>query len=38
MSDHWTITAMPRLELMIGGVNHVAFMLPVSLEYGWYVF
>jgi hypothetical protein len=38
VTDHWTVAATPRLQLMVGGVNRGALMLPVSVGYSWYVF
>jgi hypothetical protein len=38
ITDRWTIAAIPRVELSLGGVNHVAVMLPISVGYSWYVF
>ena len=38
MTDRWTIAVTPRLELMLGGANRAALMVPISLGYSWYVF
>lgn len=38
ITDHWTICATPRLELMVGGASRVALMLPVTVGYSWYFF
>lgn len=38
IADHWTVSAMPRLEFILGGPNRVAFALPVMLGYSWYIF
>lgn len=38
IADRWTIAATPRLEFVLGGANHVALMLPVSVGYSWYHF
>lgn len=38
LTDRWTIAATPRLELMLGGANRAALMVPISLGYSWYLF
>ncbi len=38
ITDRWSISATPRLELMVGGANRAALVVPVSLAYSWYVF
>jgi hypothetical protein len=38
VADHWSVSAMPRLETILGGPSRVALTVPVVLGYSWYVF
>src|SRR5512138_172473 len=37
-ADHWSLSVMPRLQLLIGGANRVGLLVPVSVGYSWYLF
>ncbi len=37
-ADHWSVSVMPRLQLLIGGANRVGLLVPVSVGYSWYLF
>ena len=36
LTDHWSISAIPRLEILLGGVGRMAFVVPVCVGYSWY--
>jgi hypothetical protein len=38
VTDRWTVSAMPRVQFMLGGVNRVMFVVPLSVGYSWFVF
>jgi hypothetical protein len=38
IADHWSVSAMPRLEIILGGPNRVALTVPVMVGYSLYVF
>jgi hypothetical protein len=37
-ADHWTVSIMPRLQYVIGGVNRLGLLVPVSVGYSLYFF
>jgi hypothetical protein len=37
-TDHWTVSVMPRLQFVVGGVNRLGLLVPVTIGYTWYVF
>jgi hypothetical protein len=38
VSDHWSVTVVPRLQVMLGGAGRVAVMVPLSVVWSWYAF
>lgn len=36
ITDHWSISVIPRLEVLLGGVGRVAFVMPVCVGYSLY--
>jgi hypothetical protein len=38
LGNHWSMAATPRLEVLIGGVGRLAFVLPVTMGYSWFTF
>lgn len=38
ITDHWTVSAMPRFEIILGGPSRVALTLPLVVGYSWYSF
>lgn len=38
LADHWSVTALPRLQIPIGGATGIGVVVPVTLGYSWYVF
>jgi hypothetical protein len=36
ITDHWSVSAIPRLEILFGAVGRVAFVVPVCVGYSWY--
>ncbi len=38
VGDRWSFAVTPRLEFMLGSVNHAAVVVPLSVEYSWFVF
>lgn len=36
-TDHWSVSAMPRIEMLLGGVGRLVFVVPVCLGYSWIV-
>jgi hypothetical protein len=36
LTDHWSVSAIPRLEVLCGGVGRLAFVVPVCVGYSWY--
>jgi hypothetical protein len=37
-TDHWTVSIMPRLQYVVGGVNRLGLLVPVSVGYSLYFF
>jgi hypothetical protein len=37
-SDHWSILAAPRIDIVLGGVERIALLLPITLGCSWYFF
>lgn len=37
VSDRWSVTFTPRLEVMVGGVGRVGLVVPVGVGYSWYL-
>jgi hypothetical protein len=38
VTDRISVTALPRLEFLLGGVGRVAFQFPITIGYSWFVF
>jgi hypothetical protein len=38
LADHWSITALTRLQLPIRGATGIGLVVPVTVGYSWYVF
>lgn len=38
VTDHWSVTALPRLLVPVRGTMGVGFVVPISIGYSWYVF
>lgn len=38
LADHWSISVMPRLELLVGGPTKLAAVLPVTVGRSWFLF
>lgn len=36
LTDHWSVAAIPRLEVLFGGVGRVVFVVPVCVGYSWF--
>jgi len=36
LTDHWSVSAIPRLEVLFGGVGRLALVVPVCVGYSWY--
>lgn len=37
-ADHWSVSVMPRVELLVGGTNRVGLLVPVTIGHSWYLF
>lgn len=37
VTDDWSVSAMPRIEMPFGGVGRLVFVVPVCARYSWYV-
>lgn len=37
-TDHWTVSVMPRLQFVVGGVNRLGLLVPVTVGYSLYFF
>jgi len=37
-ADHWSVSVMPRLQVLVGGSSRVGLLVPVTVGYSWYVF
>jgi hypothetical protein len=38
LADHWSISVMPRLELLVGVPTNLAAVLPVTVGRSWFLF
>lgn len=38
LTDHWSVSVLPRLEFLLGGSSRVGLLVPVSVGYSWYLF
>jgi hypothetical protein len=38
LTDHWTVSVMPRLQFVVGGSNWLGLLVPVSVGYSLYFF
>lgn len=37
-ADHWYVSVMPRVQLLVGGTSRVGLLVPVTVGYSWFVF
>jgi hypothetical protein len=36
VTDHWSVSFMPRAQVLLGGIGAVAIVLPFGVGYSWY--
>lgn len=37
-ADHWSVSVMPRVQVLVGGSSRVGLLVPVTVGYSWFVF
>ena len=38
LTDHWSVSVLPRVEFMVGGSSRIGLVVPVGVGYSWYLF
>jgi hypothetical protein len=38
VADHWSVSVMPRVQLLVGGTSWAGLIVPVTVGYSWYLF